>query len=381
MKTIIKNILALSTFSIMLFSCAKDDDTPQVITPSEPAYVYDANVFVAGVYDNKAAIWKNGVRTMLFATESIAKAIFVSGQDVYVAGQTLESNNRGKGINAAPYEGKIWKNNTVLYSYVGDYCYLNDIEVVGNDVYSVGLFKGLGETNPTLTLFKNSVMYALEPAASYSADVKALKVINGIVFCVGYTDESGTKVATIWKYNISTGTTTKTGIATGTNQAELTAICTDAANNIYVCGQEWSGANGGGKKPFYQKNNDLKQVLSLTAESGSAIGIHANNNKIIVAGSQYNESGNDQYRKPCYWENGTQNLIFPSNDIALIGPNTDYYRKSFLFQNRLFQCSAISETQGAVSKQFPVFLDGNRRVIIERTDKTAIAEAIFVTPL
>jgi hypothetical protein len=379
MKTIFKNILAITVFSIVLFSCSKDDtSTP---TPVEPAYVYDTNVYVAGVYDNKAAIWKNGVRTMLFATESIAKAVFVSGQDVYVAGQTIESDRRRRGIKAAPYEGKIWKNNTELYSYSGDYCYLNDIEVVGNDVYSVGLFKGVGETNPTLTLFKNSLMYALEPAASYSADVKALKVINGVVFCVGYSEESNTRVATIWKYNISTGTTTKTGIATGTNQSELTAICSDAANNIYVCGQEWSGANGGGKKPFYQKNNDLKQILPITTEAGSAIGIHTNDNKVIVAGSQYNESGNDRYRKPCYWENGSQNLILSSNYESLIGPNVDSYQKSFLFQNRLFQCSSINETQGAVTKQFPVFVDGNRRVIIEKTDKNAASRGIFVTTI
>jgi hypothetical protein len=378
MKTIFKNILAITVFSIVLFSCSKDDtSTP---TPVEPAYVYDTNVYVAGVYDNKAAIWKNGVRTMLFATESIAKAVFVSGQDVYVAGQTIESDRRRRGIKAAPYEGKIWKNNTELYSYSGDYCYLNDIEVVGNDVYSVGLFKGVGETNPTLTLFKNSLMYALEPAASYSADVKALKVINGVVFCVGYSEESNTRVATIWKYNISTGTTTKTAIATGNNQSELTAICSDAANNIYVSGQEWSGANGGGKKPFFQKNNDLKQILPITTEAGSVIGIHINDNKVIVAGNQYNESGNDQYRKPCYWENGSQNLIFPNTDVASLAANSVYYNKSFLFQNRLFQCGTKDQVLGAVPSELPVFLDGNRQVVIERTNKNAKGLGIFVTP-
>jgi hypothetical protein len=378
MKTIFKNIFAISIFSILLFSCSKDDaSTPK---PEEP-YVYNANVFVAGVYDNKAAVWKNGVRTMLFTTESIAKAVFVSGQDVYIAGQTLESNNRQKGINAAPYEGKIWKNNTEIYSYSGELCYLNDIEVVGNDVYSVGIIKAAGETYARPTLFKNSLMIALEPTVNDYSDVNALKVINGFVFCAGYLNDGTKKVATLWKYKMADGSVTKTAIATGNNQSELTAICSDAANNIYVCGQEWSGANGGGKKPFFQKNNDLKQILPITTEAGSVIGIHINDNKVIVVGNQYNESGNDQLRKPCYWENGSQNLILSSNDVPLIGPNADSYQKSFLFQNRLFQCSSINETQGAVTKQFPVFLDSNRRVIIERTDKPAYCKSIFVAPL
>jgi hypothetical protein len=378
MKTIFKNILAISIFSILSFSCSKDDASAP--TTEEP-YVYNANVFVAGVYDNKAAVWKNGVRTMLSTSKSIANAVFVSGQDVYVAGNTNEDNNRGKGINAALYEGKIWKNNIEIYSYSGDYCYLNDVEVVGNDVYSVGIIKAAGETYSRPTLFKNSLMIALEPSVSSNSDVNGLKVINGFVFCAGYLNDGTKDVATLWKYKMADGSVTKTAIASGNNQSELTAICSDAANNIYVCGQEWSGANGGGKKPFFQKNNDLKQILPITTESGSVMGIHINDNKVIVVGNQYNENGNDRYRKPCYWENGSQNLIFQNTDVASLAANSVYYNKSFLFQNRLFQCSSINETQGAVTKQFPVFLDGNRRVIIERTDKPAYSESIFVTPL
>jgi len=71
---------------------------------TEDIYVVETSRESSGAY-GKATIWKNGVKTVLNTSESVARSVYVSGSDVYIAGA----------VGAWPQlQGKatLWKNGT-----------------------------------------------------------------------------------------------------------------------------------------------------------------------------------------------------------------------------------------------------------------------------
>jgi hypothetical protein len=88
------------------------------------------DVYIAGtsIY-NGDAYWKNGVLQLLGPDPAIVSCILVSGSDVYVGGTTY-------GLNKAVY----WKNG-VEVELSGGYC-VNAMAVVGSDVYAAGNSNG-----------------------------------------------------------------------------------------------------------------------------------------------------------------------------------------------------------------------------------------------
>ena len=82
-------------------------------SPKNKEYVYD--VYVAGWEREDPMLWKNGEPTKLPQKDegSVATAVFVSGNDVYVAG--LESVYYGAQDQENPtrYVGAFWKNGVI----------------------------------------------------------------------------------------------------------------------------------------------------------------------------------------------------------------------------------------------------------------------------
>ena len=100
MKKLVLNFLAIASLALftVLTSCQKDDE-----------YYNNINVYVVGEYLRDGtwfgAFWKNGVAQNLTdgTRNAIARSVYVSGSDVYVAG--YEKYGEGNLFIA-----KLWKN-------------------------------------------------------------------------------------------------------------------------------------------------------------------------------------------------------------------------------------------------------------------------------
>jgi hypothetical protein len=115
--------------------------------------VYAVGTFDTAAYNPfnqimvKPTIWKNGVPTFLSAPGKGGgcRRIEISGNDIYVTGYEYGISSTGTGI--------VWKNGVVIFSEPNTG--INDIKVVGNDVYMV-LRQGIG-SGAAGSLWKNGV--------------------------------------------------------------------------------------------------------------------------------------------------------------------------------------------------------------------------------
>lgn len=120
--------------------------------------------------------WKNGTRIELEGLTLLDEltGIAISGQDVYICGiQHLPS----PGYSIVRY----WKNGKHIFSSeIYDYVHakVNDIEVVGNDVYMVGW------EYPTAMLWKNGVAIPLSDGTR-STEATRVRVIDSSVHIMG----------------------------------------------------------------------------------------------------------------------------------------------------------------------------------------------------
>jgi len=128
----------------------------------EKIEVVNGNVYAVGSKDSKAAYWKNGITTILTSEESLATAIAVAGNDVYVTGiigsYSLKNLYPGYGNGGV---GKYWKNGVQMDLTGGKSedpsPYPKSIAVSGNDVYIVGI----DQSNNMYMLWKNGQYTAL----------------------------------------------------------------------------------------------------------------------------------------------------------------------------------------------------------------------------
>ncbi|QEC75771.1 FKBP-type peptidyl-prolyl cis-trans isomerase N-terminal domain-containing protein [Mucilaginibacter ginsenosidivorax] len=128
----------------------------------EKIEVVNGNVYAVGSKDSKAAYWKNGTTTILTSEESLATAIAVAGNDVYVTG--IIGSYKMKGLYPGYGNGgvgKYWKNGRQMGLTGGadQYAspYPKSIAVSGNDVYIVGI----DQSNSNYMLWKNGQYTAL----------------------------------------------------------------------------------------------------------------------------------------------------------------------------------------------------------------------------
>ena len=163
----------LVAVSIVLFSCSKDD----TITANTEPTVY----VVGSEYDgtnNIAKLWKNGVATNLTdgSQNASARSVYVSGNDVYVVGSEYNgTNSKYNGTNSVV---KLWKNGVATALTDGSHnAYANAIFVSGNDVYVAGYEYNSNDLG-VAKLWKNGVAIDLtdgaQSASAYSVFVTRL---------------------------------------------------------------------------------------------------------------------------------------------------------------------------------------------------------------
>jgi len=135
------------------------------VTPS-------VDVYVAGYNGNFAKLWINGIPQYLTDGTYCARAncVFVSGNDVYVAG--YEENSQGKLV------ATLWKNgNGQRLTNGKEWAEANSVFVSGNDVYVAGnkRYEDGGDYGPVL--WKNAVAQNLTDDGWGSAGAYSVFVV------------------------------------------------------------------------------------------------------------------------------------------------------------------------------------------------------------
>jgi FKBP-type peptidyl-prolyl cis-trans isomerase len=113
--------------------------------------MFNGEAYAVGARNKQAAYWKNGQTKVLTTEESLATAVAVSGNDVYVAGVVGDNAKNFYPGYGNPGVGKYWKNGQPIELTGAESVYPTGIAVAGSDVYIVGI----DSRNAAYTLLKN----------------------------------------------------------------------------------------------------------------------------------------------------------------------------------------------------------------------------------
>lgn len=282
----------LAFMSLATISCNKDDNSGN--NPGTPPAV--TNVYVAGTEINSAGknvakYWKNGQAVILTngSRDAVARSIFVSGNDVYVAGF---QDKAGSVLNLATY----WKNGTVYTLGItgGPFDAANSIFVSGDDVYAAG-FERASNGNDVAKYWKNGTPYPLTDG-SRDADAQSIIISGTDVYVAGSEAKSVTSSKNIAKY-------WKNGVAVpltdGSTNANAHAISVVGAD-VYVAGTV-DDVTGYAKAVYWK--NGVQVSLSGGSQNSYGFCLAITGSDIYVGGRNKNlaiASG--------YWKNDLSNF-------------------------------------------------------------------------
>ncbi|MGN6395545.1 MAG: hypothetical protein ACTHMI_08265 [Mucilaginibacter sp.] len=253
----------------------------------------------ANNYLTNATIWKNGKPTILTNglpdSRSIASAIAIKDNDIYIVGSTYSGNTK-----VACY----WKNGVFVKLSNGTDTYVSAITIIGNDIYMAGSSVDK-DGNQVATYWKNDVptAYPRFPAGA-RFEVTGIAVSGNDVYLSGgltgpqYSD--GTIPITV-KSPLLAGYL-KNGVFTGLAAddgflSEANCIVVDGGN-IYLAG------NHNGDAIFWQ--NGTTQNLTNNEGASDARAIALYNGSVNISGYKNN--------KPVFWKDGTLTQLKNGNE-------------------------------------------------------------------
>jgi hypothetical protein len=172
--------------------------------PNTSLAVSDGDVYLATSYKNEptgnrtAKVWKNGKEIYSLTDgqhNAYADSIFVSGDDVYVAG-TVFGTKKGS-------VAKVWKNGKEIYSLTDGqhYAYADSIFVSGGNVYVAGIVFSTQKTSSAKVWKNGEELYSFASELKGRAYGDCIFVSGGDVYVAGTEhDKNGKKkIAKVWK--------------------------------------------------------------------------------------------------------------------------------------------------------------------------------------
>lgn len=270
-----------------------------------------SGVYIAGVVDNNAVLWKDGVPTFLTSFPAsnykyaYAARTLVYNNDIYVMGNSQDST-----VNGWVSTIVVWKNGIATNLTSGT----TDAEGFGLDVYNGDVYvcgtEAIGSQSVG-KIWKNGVASTLAKDTFDTAGPTNVKVVNGDVYISGQVyKNTGAPFpisrAVYWKngvLNILSGTTSSSGSADG-----LFINNTD----LYFTGSE---VNTGQASTNVLWKNGIKSVLAFNAPYTDTYSsaIFVDNTDVYVAGSASMHNQGTYYENATYWKNNTINLLTNSN--------------------------------------------------------------------
>jgi hypothetical protein len=287
--------LALALVSCGGGSKSKKNDEP--VIGGGPGVYVAANAYYSQTLQC-AVVFKDGALLQRLSQEyTTARSVFVSGDDVYVAGCTGEPYG---GEEGGPYRARLWKNGVQqeLQNSSNADSMAGSVFVSGDDVYVAGwVVSGDGYR---ATLWKNGVATQLSNNSSTAWSV----FVSGSNVYVSGDSEQG---ATLWTNS-------------GTPQYTASHFVGEVANSVYVsgsgvycAGQARDNSQQHAYRAAYWKDGTLQnlQYNNMNIHS-NAWSVFASGSDVYVAGGE--EVGNDSATARL-WRNGApQNLQGLSSD-------------------------------------------------------------------
>jgi hypothetical protein len=259
-----------------------------------------SGVYIAGMLDRRAVIWKDGVPTFLTPVPTVDKIAYaykvkVYNNDVYVLGAEGDTSNGGDGHITTI---KLWKNGVVT-NIASNESIPYGFDVYNGNVYIVGTDQS--NSVPISKIWVNGVASVLPIDTFFFARPSDVKVLNGDVYVSGTanaTNVTNAIRAMYWKNGVI-------NILTSASRfARAYSLFIDNSD-VYVAGDDNSIG-------VYWKNN-IKTNLTMQPLSTYSYGnsIFVQNNDVYVAGSQeyYNPLTGAGYQNATYWKNNIANVI------------------------------------------------------------------------
>ena len=235
----------------------------------------------------KALLWKNDRVEELKVPNSkiaFASAIFVAGDDVYVAGTYLPE------AEGSTQRGVVWKNGIPMDIGKKDvHTRLEDIFVLGGDVYLAGYENHQGGI--VSKYWRNGVEKVLSKK-EVTTYARSIYVDNSDVYLAGYADAIGDRSVKLWKNGVPTSLIPSKSVTRGYG-------VTVDKGNVYVAGYQQVGSH---YVPKVFKNNELLPIEHTAGRHSYAFSVQIVNDNIYVWG--WEETG-DSLRH-LIWENGKE---------------------------------------------------------------------------
>lgn len=319
------SILTVSLLVTLFFSGCGKESLPENIHGEEETGEWPTgqNVFVAGfenIQDEKPAarLWKNGkmvdlagstgsdVRSAGDVINSVARSVFVSGNDVYVAGYDIIE---GEGAGERTGRARLWKNGEVQELEQGTYFeQAVSVFVSGDDVYVLG-------AESLHPIPSTGGRWAYKYWKNGKAEVFAERNGGDGVNSIFVTDDGDVyiagqygKQAKLWKNGVEED-------LAGGEQASSVFV---TANDIYVAGFDSSTAK-------FWKNGKMENLTNGT-KFAKAYSVFVFGNDVYVAGYEGDEAK--------LWKNGIVQDIADNKDarmfLSVFVSNGDIYTSGYV---------------------------------------------------
>lgn len=326
-------LLSLTILSFFFFSSCKKNtggNNPPSGSGGDSVYVYLAGKNGAGE-PNPPCFWKNMVLKNLPTTAGgDANSIFVSGQNVYVAGRNWMNNAQTR------FSPCYWlSENRVSLPLLDDRGdgMANSILAFNGTVYAAGT------CTDSLEFFGNSGWRYL-PVFWKNGQVIRLETLDG--FGGGFGESIGLMAATNTVYPVIAGSSHAASgydepcywsldpnvVTTPGAEHEATPLSNKGyggaaknvavqqpqsqgiLNGLYIAG--WIDNADGVNEPCYWSGGSRTDLSKITPSGhGAATAIHVSGNDVYVAGYSSKTGGS---HVPCMWKNGTRtDLPLPAN--------------------------------------------------------------------
>jgi hypothetical protein len=211
-----------------------------------------------------AICWRSGIKE-----EALGNSIFVSGNDIYIAGH-------GPVFSASP-RAILWKNGKAQYLSAGSSCYANSVFVSGKDVYVAGRFRPTSKNKDPRTgavLWKNgAAQYLSDTSAPTSeAEANSVYVSGNDVYVAG--EVSG-------RAALGKNGTIQMLPSDGGSRSSANSVLVSADGDVYVTGSEYDPE---GCSAAIMWINGAKLRLGDGNTYGSALSASVSDGDVYVAG-------------------------------------------------------------------------------------------------
>lgn len=263
------------------------------VNPSDIA-VASGDVYVTGTENEddsfsykpiRALLWKNGELQELTTPETRLEetnAVFVNGNDVYVAGSYIPAADNSKRI------GVVWKNGEpVMVSDGKETTFFEDVFVSGEDIFAVG-YENIGG-GIVSKYWKNgeSVTLSNRETTTYA---NSIFVDNADVYIAGFADALSDRSLKLWKNGqASSLLSSKPVVRGGTVVVEN--------GHTYVCGYEQVGSK---YEPRLFKDGIMQSLQDNNSGHTYAVDLKVYQGNMLVLGRMDSERATESI----LWVNG-----------------------------------------------------------------------------